>query len=219
MKLSALVFDAYGTLFDVHSVAAECESLFAGRGAALSELWRAKQLQYTWLRSLMGRYADFWQITGDALAYACRALELACSDDMRERLLNQYLRLDAFPEGPAALRALAARHTLAILSNGTSHMLEAVAEHCGVRDTFSAILSVDAVHVYKPDPRAYELAVHALNVPREAIGFVSSNPFDVAGAKTFGLYTVWIHRHAAPFDVLGASPDLEINNLNELLEI
>lgn len=215
-NISALVFDAYGTLFDVHSVVVECDALFPGRGRELSELWRSKQLQYSWLRTLMGTYVDFWQITGDALEFACCTLGVPFSSRTREHLLGRYLTLAAFPEVPAALRALHKKYRLAILSNGAPDMLRAVASNSGVAEEFDAIWSVDELKVYKPDRRVYEIAVREFGLGRDGIGFVSSNPFDVSGAKNYGFYTIWIHRHPAPFDILGVQPDLEINSLSEL---
>lgn len=215
--LSALVFDAYGTLFDVHSVVAECELLFPGQGRELSELWRSKQLQYSWLRSMMGTYENFWQITGDALEFACRSLGLAYSRERRDHLVNQYLTLEPFPEVPAALQALHKRYRLAILSNGAPDMLQQVATHAKVAGELDAIWSVDELKIYKPDLRVYEIATRKFALPREQIGFVSSNPFDVCGAGNFGFHTIWVHRHPAPFDLMGVQPDIEIRSLSDLL--
>ncbi len=217
-KIKGLVFDAYGTLFDINSLTAECEVIFPGHGRTLSELWRSKQLQYTWLRSLMVDYLDFWQVTGDALEFACRASGLTCSDAALEHLLDQYLTLDTFTEVPEALRVLHKSYKLAILSNGTARMLEMVAQGARVRDEFDSILSVDSVRVYKPDPRAYEIATRVLKLQRSEIGFVSSNPFDVVGGKRFGFYSIWLQRNPVPFEVLGVEPDLEIKHLTELVE-
>jgi 2-haloacid dehalogenase len=214
-RIDALVFDAYGTLFDVHSVVAACDRRFPGRGRELSQAWRAKQLEYTWLRSLMGRYRDFWGVTGDALGWACRSLGLECPDEARRELLDAYLRLDTFPEVKGALAALGAR-PLAILSNGSPAMLGSVVRHAGLEPAFAAVLSVDAVRVYKPHPSVYEMAPVRLAVPKERIGFVSSNGWDVAGAATYGLVPFWVSRTAAPAEELGQPAARSVRALDEL---
>jgi 2-haloacid dehalogenase len=212
---AALVFDAYGTLFDVHSVTATAESLWPGKGAALSQLWRTKQLEYTWLRSLMGRYEDFGHVTESALRYACAALKLPLDDAQRAQLLESYLRLATFPEVAEALGRLAGIR-LAILSNGSPAMLEPVVSNAGLRGLIADVLSVDAVKVFKPDPRVYRLAVDRLGVPAQAIGFVSSNCWDAIGAKAFGFRTFWVNRLGAPVDAMGVAPDHELRSLAEL---
>ena len=213
--IQALAFDAYGTLFDVHSVISRCNELFPDKGPALSQLWRAKQLEYTWLRSLMGRYEDFWQVTESALAFACRSLKLDCPPATRERLMDGYLHLDPFPEVRQALQSLA-RYKLAILSNGSPRMLAAVVENAGLKDVFADVISVDEVKIFKPSPRVYELASRHLNLRQNAIGFISSNFWDIAGAKSFGLWTCWINRAKAPEEELGFRPDAVIGSLTEL---
>jgi len=217
-RIEALVFDAYGTLFDVHSVAAACDRLFPGRGRELSQAWRVKQLEYTWLRSLMGRYRDFWEVTGDALGWACRSLGLACPGEARRELLDAYLRLDTFPEAKGALAALS-RLPLAILSNGSPEMLGAVVRHQGLERTFSAVLSVHAIGIYKPHPSVYEMAPARLAVPKERIGFVSANGWDVAGAATFGFVTFWVNRAGAPPEELGQPAARVLRGLDELVAI
>jgi len=211
----AVVFDAYGTLFDVHSVAARCESLFPGKGSALSQLWRSKQLEYTWLRSLMQRYESFDQITAAALQVACGALGLEWSDTVRDSLIEEYLRLLPYPEVPSALDSLGG-YRRAILSNGSPGMLQPLLAHSGLAQRFDAVLSVDGLKVYKPDPRVYASAVEALGVPREAVAFVSSNFWDISGASHFGFRTFWINRAGAPQDLLGARPEAVLRRLDEL---
>ena len=213
MKLDALVFDAYGTLFDVHSVMRRCETCWPGKGAALSAAWRAKQLEYTWQRSLMQRYALFSAVTRDALRYSCAALGLRLGEH-EAALMDEYLRLAAFPEVPAALERLPLKR--AILSNGSPDMLEPLVRNSGLR--FDAVLSVDELRVYKPAPQVYELALRRLGVAKEAIGFVSSNCWDAAGAKSFGFTVFWINRANAPVDGLGAAPDRQIAHLGELAD-
>jgi len=209
----ALVFDAYGTLYDVHSVIALCERFWPGKGAPLSQLWRTKQLEYTWQRSLMKRYAPFSTVTREALRYACAALALPLGDHERE-LMDAYLHLSPFPEVPAALERLPLKR--AILSNGSPDMLDPLVRNSGLR--FDAVLSVDELRVYKPAPQVYELAVKRLGVPKQAIGFVSSNCWDAAGAKSFGFTVFWINRANAPVDALGAAPDRQVAHLGELAD-
>ena len=218
MTIQTLAFDAYGTLFDVHSVISTCNDLFPDKGPALSQLWRAKQLEYTWLRSLMGRYEDFWQVTESALAFACRSLQLACPPATRQRLMDGYLHLDPFPEVRQALQSLA-RYKLVILSNGSPRMLAAVVENAGLKDVFADVISVDEVKIFKPSPRVYELASRHLKLPQGAIGFISSNFWDIAGARSFGLWTCWMNRAKAPEEELGFRPDAVIASLADLPRI
>lgn len=211
----ALVFDAYGTLFDVHSVIAECERHFPGRGADLSKHWRVTQLEYTWLRSLMGRYEDFEQVTAGALAHACASLKLPLSDATRAALMNSYLLLTPYAEVPAALDSLAPRKR-AILSNGSPRMLDAVVRNAGLSKLFDAVLSVDALRIYKPHPSVYQLAVDRLGVPIGEIAFVSSNFWDVSGATSFGFRTFWINRAGNVPDPLGFEPAAVLDGLDQL---
>lgn len=213
--MEALVFDAYGTLYDVHSVAQRCEGFFPGAGARLSQLWRAKQLEYTWLRSLMRRYVPFSTVTREALAYACEALSLELGVPQMEALMAEYNMLAAYPEVPKALERL--RGKKAILSNGSRDMLEPLVRHS--RLALDAVLSVDEVKVFKPAPEVYELAVRRLQVPKERIGFVSSNGWDALGAKSFGFSVFWINRGNAPLDRLGFKPDRVVSTLAELDEV
>lgn len=213
--VGALVFDAYGTLFDIDSLVTVCDGLFPGQGQALSQLWRAKQLEYTWLLSLMRRYEDFWQLTERALTFACRALDLPCDGSGRARLMDCYLRLDTYPDVAPALSALSP-YPLAILSNGSPRMLEALVQNAGLAGSFTQVMSVDEVQIYKPSPQAYALAAQRLGLNAASIGFVSSNSFDVAGAKSFGLWTCWLNRRHAPLDELGFAPDATIQKLTHL---
>lgn len=223
LAVDALVFDAYGTLFDVHSVTASAERLLPGRGAALSQLWRTKQLEYTWLTSLMAADGgaaraprpDFAAVTARALDYALDALGLALVDAQRAELRNAYLTLAAFDDVPAALAALAPRPRW-ILSNGTMTMLEPLVRHAGLDRHLDGVLSVDAADVYKPNPRVYALAVDRLRLPAARIGFVSSNGWDAIGAKAFGFTAFWINRGGAPVDRHGPAPDRTIATLADL---
>jgi len=214
--ISACVFDAYGTLFDVHSAVGRLRARIGGEADALSQLWRSKQLEYTWLRALMGRHADFWQVTCDALDYALARHQID-PGPIREPLLQAYLTLDAYPEVPAMLERLrAAGLKRAILSNGEPKMLQAGAQSAGIADLLDAVLSVEEVGVFKPDPRVYRLAVDRLGVAPKAIAFQSSNAWDVNGAATFGLRPVWINRQGAPPERLPGAAEHELRDLSGL---
>ena len=213
--IRALVFDAYGTLFDPYSVRALAEQLFPGQGAALSQLWRAKQLEYSWLRTLMGRYNNFWQVTEDALIFSCRSLRLPHTEEQRRQLMQVYLSLPAFPEVKPALEQLSAL-PLSILSNGTPEMLAAVVAANSMAHFFAHIFSVDSLQLYKPRPEVYQHAVDNLGLPRESIGFVSSNFWDISGATSFGFQTFWLNRGSAEPDELGVTPSRILKSLGEL---
>src|SRR5216684_1827842 len=212
MRIEALVFDAYGTLFDVHSVVQRSEGLWPGKGAQLSQLWRAKQLEYTWQRSLMKRYAPFSTVTRAALAYACEALGLELTAERIEALMGEYLMLSMYPDVPNAIRQVACKK--AILTNGSPDMIEPLVAHSGLK--FDAVLSVHELNVYKPAPEVYQLAARRLQVEAENIGFVSSNCWDALGAKSFGFTVYWINRLGAPVDRLGFTPDKTIKSLLDL---
>ncbi len=214
MQVKGLLFDAYGTLFDVHSVI-EAGRAVTSDPAALSNVWRAKQLEYTWLRTLMGRYEDFWTVTEAALDFACRRLGLEVGAAQRARLMDAYLRLDPYPEVRAVLERLRGI-PCAILSNGAPKMLDAVVAHAGLGSLLTAVISVDAVRRFKPAPEVYALGPARLGLPKEAIGFVSSNGWDVIGAKAYGFPVVWVNRGKAPLDGLGLTPDLTVPDLTAL---
>jgi 2-haloacid dehalogenase len=210
------VFDAYGTLFDFGSAAARCRDQLGDKTERLSQLWRDKQLQYTWLRALQGRHADFWQVTGESLDFALETLQLA-DPALRERLMNLYLRLSAFPDVADALRRLrTAGLTTAILSNGSPSMLRSAVEYAGITGLLDCVLSVEEVGVYKPHPRVYQLAVDRLRVAPHAMVFVSSNAWDAHAASAFGLPAVWCNRYGQPREHLPGAPDREIRTLAEL---
>jgi 2-haloacid dehalogenase len=215
--VSALVFDAYGTIFDVHSVARLAEALYPGRGAALSVAWRTKQLEYSWLRTLMGRYEDFSRVTRAALEWALESLGLEAGDAAVRSLLEEYRKLAAFPEARGVLESLSRNRPLAILSNGHPEMLEAVVDHNGLRGFFrGGVLSVHAAQRFKPDPSVYRIAEEALGVTRSLMAFVSSNGWDAAGARAFGFRAFWVNRAGAPVERLGVRPDAIVKNLTEL---
>jgi 2-haloacid dehalogenase len=212
----AAVFDAYGTLFDVASAAERARASLGERWQPLAELWRAKQLQYTWLRSLMGRHADFWRVTGDALDYAMESLKL---DDpgLRTRLMETYERLGAYPEARPALEALRkAGLRIAILSNGTPRMLAAAAGAAGIAPLLDDVLSVEAVGIYKPSPAVYRHALEVLRLWPNEILFVSANGWDAYAAKYCGMRVAWCNRTDQPAERIPEQPDVVIRTLAEL---
>jgi 2-haloacid dehalogenase len=208
------VFDAYGTLFDVHSVT-EAGRAITTDPAALSAAWRQKQLEYTWLRALMGAYVDFWAVTEAALRYSLRRLGLAASDVQIRRLMDAYLSLACFPEVPVALERLAGRPR-AVLSNGAPTMLAAAVASSGLARHLEHVISVDAVRTYKPSPLVYALGPGTLGIPAGDLLFVSSNGWDVAGAKAFGYRVAWCNRADSPEEELGVRADLVVRTLDQL---
>lgn len=242
MSIKAVVFDAYGTLYDIQSVADVTEDAFPGYGAIITQVWRIKQLEYTWLRSLMQRYQDFAVVTRDSLAYTLRVLGLAYENETFERVIEKYLHLDLYPDAAETLAALRPRK-LAILSNGSPDMLDALVRNSGLDALLDATISVDAKKIFKPSPQAYELIGGVLGTAPDEVLFVSSNPWDAAGAKSFGLKVAWIERVTpeamalacvetelvAPLtlfkairtqmDELGFAPDHRVRALSELPKI
>ncbi|WP_339036876.1 haloacid dehalogenase type II [Bradyrhizobium symbiodeficiens] len=239
MPINAVVFDAYGTLYDIQSVADVTEDAFPGYGEIITQVWRIKQLEYSWLRSLMGRYQDFAAVTRDSLTYTLRMLGLAYEREAFERVIEKYLHLELYPDAMSALAALKPRK-LAILSNGSPDMLNALVRNSGLDDLLDATISVDAKKIFKPSPAAYELIGEELGTAPHEVLFVSSNPWDAAGAKSFGLNVAWIERVTpeamalaclenelvAPLtmfkairtqmDELGFAPDHRVRSLSEL---
>jgi 2-haloacid dehalogenase len=217
--IDAFVFDAYGTLFDVHSVVATAERLLPGHGAALSQLWRSKQLEYSWLQSLMQspmqRREDFAAVTAHALDHAAAALALTLTAAVRRRLMDAYLDLSPYPDAVDTLVRLAPRPRL-ILSNGTRAMLEPLAATTGIAGHIDAILSVDEADIYKPSPHTYQLALDRLEFLPARIGFVSANAWDAVGAKAFGFTSFWINRNQAAPDRHGPKPDAMLDSLSDL---
>jgi 2-haloacid dehalogenase len=242
MTIKAVVFDAYGTLYDVQSVAEITEEAFPGYGDLITQIWRIKQLEYSWLRTLMRRYQDFATMTRDSLAYTLRVLGLQYDDDAFARLIDKYLHLDLYPDALDALNALKEKK-LAILSNGSPEMLNALVRNSGLDSLLAATISVDAKKVFKPSPEAYSLIEETLGVTPSDVLFVSSNPWDACGAKSFGLNVAWIERvsseamalacveseQVAPLtmfkalrtqmDALGVEVDHRIRSLSELPKV
>jgi len=214
--VKACVFDAYGTLFDFAAAAKGCRDVLGDGIDKLTALWRDKQLQYTWLRGLQGRHADFWQVTGDALDFALETLGID-KPGLRERLMNLYLTLDAFPEVADVLTRL--KHAgvrTAILSNGSPAMLDAAVKAAGLASLLDAVLSVEEVGVYKPHPKVYQLAVDRLGIPAAAIAFQSSNAWDAYAASAFGMQVVWCNRYGQRPERLPGAPDRMVRSLAEL---
>ena len=239
MTIKAVVFDAYGTLYDIQSVATVTEQAFPGYGEIITQVWRIKQLEYTWLRSLMRRYEDFSVVTRESLAYTLRCLGLTYDEAAFARIMDKYLHLDLYPDARASLGAMKDRK-LAILSNGSPGMLNALVKNSGLDRVLDATISIDANKVFKPSPDAYSLIETTLQIPPSEVLFISSNPWDVCGAKAFGLNVAWIERVTpeamaqacaksdlvAPLtmfkairtqmDELGLAPDHRIRALSEL---
>lgn len=214
--IDACVFDAYGTLFDFNSAADAARNELGAPWQQLSDLWRLKQLQYTWLRGLGQHHADFWQVTGDALDFALAALRIE-QPGLRARLMQLYLALKTYPEVPAMLRELKGRGMkLAILSNGTPAMLAAVVNNSGLDKLFDAVLSVEEVGVYKPHPLVYGLAAQRLKIAPAHICFLSSNGWDAYSAKAFGFQAIWCNRFGQPAERIPAAPNGEIADLSAL---
>jgi 2-haloacid dehalogenase len=217
--IQACVFDAYGTLFDFSSAALKAGDELGTDWQPLSDLWRQKQLQYTWLRGLAGRHADFWQVTADALDFALSTLSMD-RPELRARLMDLYLHLGCYPEVPETVRRLQATGTrMAILSNGTPAMLAAVVRHNGLEDMFEAVLSVEEVGVFKPHPSVYRLASDRLQIAPSSICFLSSNAWDAYSAKASGLRVLWCNRFGQAPERIPATPDGEIKDLSVLPEM
>ncbi len=215
--IRACVFDAYGTLFDFASAAAGCADMLGDKAGPLTALWRDKQLQYSWLRGLQGRYVPFWQVTGDALDFALETLGLPADGPLRDRLMDLYRTLGAFEEVPGVLRTLRdAGFATAILSNGSPDMLASAVEGAGLAGAFDAVISVEEVGSFKPDGRVYQRALDRLGVAADAIAFQSSNAWDAHAASAFGMRVVWCNRYGQRRERLPGTPDFEIRNLSEL---
>jgi 2-haloacid dehalogenase len=242
MTIKAVVFDAYGTLYDVQSVAAVTDEAFPGYGELISQIWRLKQLEYTWLRSLMGRYKDFSVVTRDSLTFTLKALGLTFDTAVFDRIMDKYVQLDLYPDAKDALAALKDRK-LAILSNGSTEMLNTLVRNTGLDKILDEVISIDTVRIFKPSHFTYALIESRLGLKPYEVLFVSTNPFDACGAKAFGLNVAWIERvtpqaMAAEFgkadlvrplsmfkavrmqmDELGYEPDYRIGTLADLSKV
>ncbi len=216
-KPRAIAFDAFPIL-DPRSVIALAEQLFPGKGVDLGNAWRTRQFEYQWLRALSRQYADFWQATEDSLAFAADLLKLDLTADKQKKLMRGYLELKAWPDVPSALQALkSADIRLAVLSNATSKILDSGIENAGLGGVFEHVISTDKIQTYKPDPRAYQMAIDAFGLRKEEILFVAFGGWDAAGAKAFGYRTFWVNRLSLPAERLGASPDGMGKDLSDLV--
>ena len=215
--VKGIVFDMYGTLVDIGAVAEACKQV-APEPVAFNAHWRAKQLEYTFLRTLMGKYRDFWKVTEDALEFTVQRFGLQVSPEQRKQMMEAWLDPTPYPEVEAALPRLKEISLLAILSNGSVKMLRNGLERTGLRPYFRWVMSADAVKVYKPSPEIYRLAPKQMRLQKNEILFVSSNSFDVMGSKNFGFKVCWINRSGVPLDPLGPKPDLVVKSFDELVE-
>ena len=218
MKTKAVVFDAYGTLFDVNSAAEKCKDKIGSKWEAFANHWRTTQLEYTWLRSLMNRHKNFWDVTEDSLDKSIRVFSI--DKNMKNDLLNLYKILSPYPEVKEVLENLKKKSfKLAILSNGTPSLLSELIKNSDLNNLFDDLFSVEEVKVYKPDSRVYELPVKKYNVKADEVTFLSANTWDVSGGGNFGYNSIWVNRNKSEFDILDYQPKNEINNLKQLLDI
>ncbi len=219
MPASAYVFDAYGTLFDVHAAVRRHAASVGPDGQLLSDIWRAKQLEYSWVRTLMGSYQDFWQLTEQALDFAFAKVPSA-DRSLRQALLDSYFRLDCYPEVPKVLKALKANGgRVAILSNGSPAMLQSAVRSAALDKVIDEIFSVDAIRRFKTHPDVYDMVTTSWRLYPEAVSFQSSNRWDIAGAKRFGFRTVWINRSSQPDEYRDLPPDVVLPSLDGLLAL
>lgn len=216
-SIKALVFDVYGTLFDVYSVKEKCDELFDGQGEEISILWRQKQLEYSFLRQLMGQYEPFIDITRDSLKYAVNKLNLEYNQEKELVLLEEYKNLSHYPEVETVLKEMKPKK-LAVFSNGSRNMLEPLIQNSGLSSLFDEIISVDDIKQYKPTPASYSYCLKVLGLEREEILFMSSNGWDITGAKNFGFKTAWINRNKLPIEELNQKPHAIYTDLNGILE-
>ena len=218
MNTKAVVFDAYGTLFNVNSAAEKCKGKIGNKWEAFANFWRTTQLEYTWLRSLMNRHKDFWQITEDSLDKSMRVFNI--DKNMRKELLNLYKVLSPYPEVKEVLENLKKKSfKLAILSNGNPSLLDELVSNNSLNNLFDDLFSIEEVKIYKPNPKVYELPLKKYNVKANEITFLSANTWDVSGGGNFGYNSIWVNRNKSQFDNLDYIPKNEIGNLSQLLDI
>ena len=217
MKIKVVVFDAYGTLFDVNSAAEKCKDKIGTKWEAFANFWRTTQLEYTWLRSLMKRHKNFWEVTEDSLDKSMRVFNI--NKSMKNELLNLYKILSPYPEVKEVLEDLKKKNLkLAILSNGTPALLNELVASNELNNLFDDLFSIEEVKVYKPDSRVYEIPIKKYNVRKNEITFLSANTWDVSGGGNFGYNSIWVNRNKSEFDILDYQPKNEINNLTQLLD-
>ena len=218
MKTKAVVFDAYGTLFDVNSAAKRCKDKIGAKWETFANFWRTTQLEYTWLRSLMKRHKNFWDITEDSLDKSMKVFNI--NKNMKNELLSLYKILSPYPEVKGVLEDLKKKNfKLAILSNGTLDLLNELVESNKLNNLFDDLFSIEEVKIYKPDPRVYEIPIKKYKIKSDEITFLSANTWDVSGGGNFGYNSIWVNRHNSVFDILDFQPKNEISNLTQLLDI
>ena len=218
MKTKAVVFDAYGTLFDVNSAAKKCKDKIGAKWETFANFWRTTQLEYTWLRSLMKRHKNFWDITEDSLDKSMKVFNI--NKNMKNELLSLYKILSPYPEVKGVLENLKKKNfKLAILSNGTYDLLNELVESNKLNNLFDDLFSIEEVKIYKPDPRVYEIPIKKYKIKSDEIAFLSANTWDVSGGGNFGYNSIWVNRHNSVFDILDFQPKNEISNLTQLLDI
>ncbi|MFT8889007.1 MAG: haloacid dehalogenase type II [Ethanoligenens sp.] len=217
IRIKGVVFDAYGTLFDVFSVAQKCERKYPGKGMQISQIWRQKQLEYSWLRTLMNSYKNFWEISKESLCYALEEIGLQYNQEQIENIMDSYLCLSTYPEVSEALQEFRS-YKLMILTNGNFEMINPLLIHTGLNKRINEVLSADTVKLFKPRDEVYQLVVDHYKVSKAEIMFVSSNAWDAAGAKSFGFTVGWINRLDKPTEKLGFQPDYIVSNLLELAQ-
>ena len=218
MKTKAVVFDAYGTLFDVNSAAEKCKDKIGAKWEAFANFWRTTQLEYTWLRSLMKRHKNFWDVTEDSLDKSMKVFNI--NKNMKNELLSLYKILSPYPEVKGVLEDLKKKNfKLAILSNGTLDLLNELVESNKLNNLFDDLFSIEEVKIYKPDPRVYEIPIKKYKIKSDEITFLSANTWDVSGGGNFGYNSIWVNRHNSVFDILDFQPKNEISNLTQLLDI
>ncbi len=217
-NIKAIIFDAYGTLFDVNSAAEKCRSKIGDKWESFSNYWRKTQLEYTWLRSLMGRHKDFWQITEDSLDKSMQAFNI--NKAMKNELLDLYKILSPYPEVKETLEKLKEkRYKLAILSNGTPALLNELVKSNGLQNLFDNIFSIEEVKIYKPSSKVYDMPVKKYSIKNEEVAFLSANTWDVSGGGNYGFTSIWVNRNKNIFDNLDYKPKNEISGLNQLIDI
>ena len=217
MKTKAVVFDAYGTLFDVNSAAEKCKDKIGTKWETFANFWRTTQLEYTWLRSLMKRHKNFWDITEDSLDKSMKVFNI--DKNMKNELLSLYKILSPYPEVREVLENLKKKNfKLAILSNGTPDLLKELVENNELNNLFDDLFSIEEVKIYKPDPSVYELPIKKYKIKSNEITFLSANTWDVSGGGNFGYHSIWVNRHNSVFDILDFQPKNEISNLTQLLD-
>ena len=217
-NIKAIIFDAYGTLFDVNSAAEKCKDKIGDKWEGFANYWRTTQLEYTWLRSLMSRHKDFWQVTEDSLDKSMKTFKI--DQSMRNELLNLYKKLSTFPEVKEVLKNLKEKnYKLAILSNGTPALLSELVKSNNLDNTFNDIFSIEEVGIYKPDSKVYDMPIKKYQIQKEEVGFLSANTWDVSGGGNYGYSSIWINRNKNIFDNLDYKPKNEVENLKQLLDI